>query len=238
MKFAQPLVFAALLIATSAKASEMLVDFRDSNRNPNLSTVQFSEKKQANLLKALYPKPNEDGCREELWGNMQTVQGHFVDPLHVDIVAVFESTPCGNKDNTHGNIVLIRGKDILVWTNEGSFGQIEMVSDLNGDGLDDVVTSSLYGDEGYFSREASTVSFRGREITLLTEGAISGQVEVTSCEDLDNVAYSSAFFLEDGKIVQYNYWSPCSIERYHDYSKGPLIPNDWNNDGISDDDGG
>jgi len=231
-------VFVGILFFTAmgsaAENYEKLLDFRDDVRSPELDRNALSQDQKDRLLTSLYPSGDE-----EVEGEIQAVRGSFSKLDGTETLITFASETGGSHASRHGNIILLEGQKVIAWANDGDTELIEAIADFDQDGLQEAVTSLTDGGQGEFHTEVSTLTFKGGHIAVLnTPITINGNVDERNCDHDDGIVYTSGFYFLGSQLIQKNYFRRCDQDTYQDYSEGQMIPNDWDHDGISDDDGG
>ncbi|TBF65682.1 hypothetical protein [Rhizobium leguminosarum] len=211
-----------------------VLDFRDEVRSPELARDALTESEKEALFSSLYPLGNE-----ELSGEMQAVRGSFSKPGGSQILVTFNSDTDNVHSGRHGNAILLEGGNVIAWANNFDTELIEGIADFDHDGLQEAVTSYTDGGQGEFHTEAATLTFKGPDIAILNSPiTINAAVDKRNCNHDDGIVYTAAFYFSQANLIQKNYWRRCDEDAYQDYSEGVLIPNDWDHNGMSDDDGG
>lgn len=206
-----------------------VVDFSQDFR-PGVGGDFLSDEEQTRLFSILYPEDNasDENCIERLNGDMHSAYGFFTQRDRKEVLVAFTSWRCGVHAGQHGNVAIVRDGRVILWNDTVEASEIEVIADVDGDGLSEVVLSYTDGGQGQMHTEATTLSFKNQGIQVLNY--ISGTVHIANCTRDDGKEYAAVFYQRpDGVTVQQqNFVKRCDGERnaYRFYSAGPLEPRD------------
>jgi hypothetical protein len=215
------LLTAALSVAMAAVASAQALPIVDFTVDPRaqIGYTMPADERDA-LFQRLYPQ--DDNCEESLDGEMNAVNGSFTHLNANEAFITFISWRGCAHAGQHGNIVLMSGPEIVLWSNSIDSGTVEAVEDIFGNGLDEVIVSYTDGGQGEFHTEAATLGFKDRKINSFD--FVSGTVARSECGSTDGKEYASIFYRNQATIIQENFVKQCADGRpsYSFYSYGKL----------------
>jgi hypothetical protein len=219
-------------LAPAAQAANVIVDFSE----PSGYSAKLYPAQEKQVLTQVFPKyvksfdqcPQDDTSVELIESDVNVVRGKFSSSTVEDMVITFESSECpGSHAGRHSNVLLVRNFQVLDARNDLLSASVYKVMDTDNDGLNEAITASTGGNQGYTGTAATTLSFKNGQITETT--FVAGNVHYDDCGLDENTKgeYDAVFFADPanpGRTIQKNYHKACGAPKssYKLYSQGPL----------------